>query len=141
MSSVTCVRRHYADDQSIGIGTGYIRNAGQRGGGMIFKLAQEKLSAGEFARINEKVSGIDDMLSAAPATESGGLMGGVGRLMSAVGGGAGNLGALAGLADGFEKLGMDGGMIGRFVPIVLDAVRNQGGDAVGSLLQGVPSHD
>jgi hypothetical protein len=109
------------------------------GAGMLFKLAQDKLSGGEFAQISGKVSGVDDMLSAAPAAAGGGLMGAVGGLMSSVGGGSSNLGALAGLAGGFDKLGMDSGMIGKFVPVVLDFVRNQGGDAVGNLLKGVLS--
>lgn len=109
------------------------------GAGMLFKLAQDKLSGGEFAQISDKVSGIDDMLSAAPADAGGGLMGAVGGLMSSLGGGSGNLGALASLAGGFDKLGMDSGMIGRFVPVVLDVVRDQGGDAVGNLLKGVLS--
>ena len=66
-------------------------------------------------------------------------MGAMGGLMSSVGGGVGDLGALANLAGGFDKLGMDSGMIGRFVPVVLDFARNQGGDTVGNLLKGVLS--
>jgi hypothetical protein len=109
------------------------------GAGMLFKLAQDKLSGGEFAEITDKVSGVDDMLSAAPAAAGGGLMGAVGGLMSKMGGGAGDLGALANLAGGFDKLGMDSDMIGKFVPVVLDFARNQGGDTVGNLLKGVLS--
>ena len=111
------------------------------GAGMLFKLAQDKLSGGEFAEITDNVSGVDDMLSAAPTAAGGGLMGAVGGLMSSVGGGAGNLGAHANLAGGFDKLGMNSGMIGEFVPVVLDFVRNQGGDTVGNLLKGVLSSD
>jgi len=51
------------------------------GAGMLFKLAQDKLSGGEFAEITDKVSGLDDMLSAAPAAAGGGLMGAVGGLI------------------------------------------------------------
>jgi hypothetical protein len=36
---------------------------------MLFKPAQDKLSGGEYAQITDKASGIDDMLSAAPAAE------------------------------------------------------------------------
>ena len=109
------------------------------GAGMLFKLAQDKLSSGDFAEITDKVSGVDDMLSAAPAAAGDGLMGAVGGLMSSAGGGAGNLGVLTNLAGGFDKLGMDSGMIGRFVPVVLDFVRNQGGDTVGNLMKDVLS--
>lgn len=109
------------------------------GAGMLFKLAQDRLSGGEFAQITDTVSGVDDMISAAPDAAGGGVMGAVGGLMASMGGGSSQLGALASLAGGFDKLGMDSGMIGRFVPVVLDFVRNQGGDTVGDLLKGVLS--
>jgi len=109
------------------------------GAGMLFQLAKDKLGGGEFAQIADKVSGVDDILSAAPAASGGGLMGAIGGMMSSLGGGSGSLGALASLAGGFDKLGMDSGMIGKFVPVVLDFVREQGGDGVGNLLQGVLS--
>jgi hypothetical protein len=109
------------------------------GAGMLFKLAQDKLSGDEFAQIADKVSGLDDMISAAPDAAGGGLMGAVGGLMSKMGGGSSGLGALASLAGGFDKLGLDGDMIGKFVPVVLEFVRNQGGNSVANLLQGVLS--
>ncbi len=109
------------------------------GAGMLFKLAQDKLGGDEFARIADKVSGLDDMVAAAPDAGGGGLMGAVGGLMSGLGGEGNNLGALASLAGGFDKLGLDSGMVGKFVPVVLDFVRNQGGDSVGDLLKGVLS--
>ena len=59
--------------------------------------------------------------------------------MSSAGGWAGNLGVLTNLTGGFDKLGMDSGMIGRFVPVVLDFVRNQNGDTVGNLMKDVLS--
>jgi hypothetical protein len=111
------------------------------GAGMLFKLAQDKLSGSEFAQIADNVSGVDDMIAAAPAAGGGGLMGAVGGVMSSFGGGSGGLGALASLADGFDKLGLDSGMIGKFVPIVLDFVRNQGGDSAAHLLKRVASPD
>jgi hypothetical protein len=109
------------------------------GAGMLFKLAQDKLSGDEFAQIADKVSGLDDMVSAAPNAAGGGLMGVFGSLMSKMGGGSSDLGALASLAGGFDKLGLDSGMVGKFVPVVVDFVRNQGGDSVGNLLKGVLS--
>lgn len=111
------------------------------GAGLLLKLAQDKLGGGEFAQIAENVSGIEDMLTAAPDEGGGGLMGAVGGLMSSFGGGVGNLGALASLAGGFDKLGLDSGMIGKFVPILLDFVRDRGGDGVADLLGKVLSGD
>ncbi len=111
------------------------------GAGLLLKLAQDALGGGEFAQIAENVSGIDDILAAAPSEGSGGLMGVIGGLMSSFGGGSGNLGALASLAGGFDKLGLDSGMIGKFVPILLDFVRDRGGDGVAGLLGKVLSGD
>lgn len=111
------------------------------GAGLLLKLAQDKLGGGEFAQIAENVAGTEDMLAAAPGEGGGGLMGAVGGLMSSFGGGAGNLGALASLAGGFDKLGLDSGMIGKFVPILLDFVRERGGDGVADLLGKVLSGD
>jgi len=109
------------------------------GAGVLFKLAKDKLSGDDFAAIADKVSGLDDMVSAAPDDAGGGLMGAVGGLMSKMGGGSNDIGALAGLAGGFDKLGMDSGMVGKFVPVVLDFVRSQGGDSIGDMLKGVLS--
>ena len=107
------------------------------GAGLLFKLAQDKLGGGDFAQVTESVSGIDDMIAAAPGTESGGVMGAIGGLMSAVGGDAGKLAGLASLGGGFEKLGLDTGMISKFVPLVLDFVRNRGGEGVSQILKRV----
>lgn len=95
--------------------------------GMLFKLTEVQLNSGESAQITDNVSGIDDTLSAAPAAAGGGLI-------SSVDGGSGNRSALAYLACGFDRLGMDSSMTGKFVPVVLDVVRNPGGDGVGNLL-------
>jgi len=104
------------------------------GAGLLLKLAQDKLGGGDFAPIMENVPGIEDMLSAAPDEGGGDLMGAIGGLMSSFGGGADNLGALASLAGGFGKLGLDAGMVAKFVPILLDFVRDRGGNDVAGLL-------
>jgi len=78
---------------------------------------------------------MEDLLGAAP--ESGGLAGMVGGLASKIGGGAGKLGSLASLAGGFKGLGLDSGMVGKFIPIILSFVRSKGGDSIKNLLAGV----
>jgi hypothetical protein len=49
------------------------------------------------------------------------------------GGGSG----LAGLAGGFSKLGLDSGMIGKFLPIILSFVQSKGGGGVKTILEKV----
>ncbi|MGB0910633.1 MAG: DUF2780 domain-containing protein [Nitrospirales bacterium] len=114
------------------------------GAGMLFNMAKEQLGAGDFQQIADKVPGIGDLMSAAPATDAGGdsgggVMGMLGGIASSLGGDAGGLGSLAALAGGFSKLGLDTDMIGKFVPTVLEYVQSQGGDGIKSLLEKVIS--
>jgi hypothetical protein len=105
------------------------------GAGAIFSLAKEKLGDGDFSKVAEAIPGMDDLLGAAPA--SGGLAGMVGGLASKLGGGAEKLAGLASLAGGFKALGLDSGMAGKFIPIILSFVQSKGGDSIKSLLAGV----
>jgi hypothetical protein len=99
----------------------------QGGAGLLFKLAKEKLSGGDFGKVSAAVPGIDKLIGAAP---SAGVLGGLGKMFGGVGG-------LASLAGGFSKLGLDAGMIGKFVPIILSFVQSKGGDAVKGILEKV----
>jgi hypothetical protein len=114
---------------------GVSEQAAKGGAGLIFKLAQDKLPAGDFSKVAGVVPGMSDLVKAAPA--SGGPLGGLGKLTSAIPGGAGKLGNLASLAGGFSKLGMDTGMIGKFVPIILSFVGSKGGTPIHSILEKV----
>ena len=86
------------------------------GAGAIFQRAKEILGDEHFSMVADVVPGMDALLNAAP--ESSGL-GAIGGLSSALGGGAEKLGGLASLAGGFEGLGLDSGMVGKFIPIIL----------------------
>ena len=106
------------------------------GAGLIFNLAKEKLSEGDFSSLAGAVPGIGDLISAAPQS-GGGLSGALGGLTSGLGGGLGKLAALASLAGGFKDLGLDSEMIGKFVPVILSFVQSKGGDSVKKLLENV----
>jgi hypothetical protein len=99
----------------------------QGGAGLLFKLAQGKLGSADFSKVSAAVPEIDKLISAAPAS-GGGMLGALGKML---GGGGG----LAGLAGGFSKLGLDKGMIGKFVPIILSFVQSKGGDGAKGLLE------
>lgn len=103
------------------------------GAGLLFRMAKEKLG-GDFGKVSAVVPGMNDLLAAAP--EGGGLGGSLGGLTKGLGGGAGQLGGLAGLAAGFSKLGLDSGMAGKFIPVLLSFVQSRGGDSVKDLLAG-----
>lgn len=114
------------------------------GAGLLFNLAKDKLEAGDFQQLADKIPGISDLLGAAPAPSTaasagGGMMGALGGIASSLGAGGlgdkmGGLGDLANLASGFSQLGLSSDMVGKFVPIVLSFVQNQGGDGIKDLL-------
>jgi hypothetical protein len=98
------------------------------GAGLLLGVARDRLSAGQFSELTRALPGLDSLLGAAPQG-GGGLMGMLGK---AVGGQAGDLATLAG---GFSKLGMDTGMIQKFIPVIMSWVQQQGGAGAMALLQ------
>ncbi len=105
------------------------------GAGLLFKMAKEKLGDGDFSKIADAVPDVSNLLSKAPEESSGGLMGAIGGIASALG--ADKLGDLASLASGFSKLNLDENMIGNFIPIILNFVKDKAGDEVMGLLSKV----
>jgi len=102
------------------------------GAGLIFKLAQEKLG-GEFSKVAAAVPGAEKLISAAPEAGGGAKL--VGGLLGAFGGDkAKGLSDLAGLAGGFAQLKLDGGMVAKFIPIILEFAKGKGGEEVQGLL-------
>lgn len=101
----------------------------QSGAGILFKAAQEKLGAGEFQQMLGAVPGVADLLTQAPSTGGGGLLGG---LASAFGG---NAALLAKVVSGFSNLGLSVDTAKRFVPIVLDHLRKHVGPETASRIE------
>lgn len=119
-------------------------NEGQAkgGAGLIFKVAKEKLDSGEFHRLAAAIPNMTDLMSSAPDPgEEGGLMGSIGSAASTFAGLGGkkmeSLSTLSQLAGGFSQLGLSADMVGKFIPIVLAFVQNQGGDPAKGLLEKV----
>jgi hypothetical protein len=112
---------------------GVTKKQAQGGSGAIFNLAKKKLGAEDFSKVLEALPGVESLMGAAP--QSGGLTGKLGDVTSAVGSDAGAVGGIASLGESFSKLGMDPGMVEKFIPIVLDFAESQGGALVKSLLQ------
>ena len=105
------------------------------GAGLILKLAQDKLGGGEFAKVASAIPGSDVLLGSAPS-ESGGMMGALGGMAAGMMGGnqGANIGSLMSLAGGFSKLGMDGNMVTKFLPVILNFVQQKGGADVAGIL-------
>ena len=101
------------------------------GAAVLFKAAKEKLGGEEFNKLLGGVPGLGDLLKKAPATGGGGLGGMLGSLAGAMGG---NAGLIATIVGGFGKLGLNTDDAKRFVPVILDFLRQKvGPDVVAKL--------
>lgn len=122
----------------IGILTGQLGINQQQalgGAGSIFQVAQQRMQPADFSRLSAAVPGMDRYLAAVPQAAGNGsnnLWNAAGNMM---GGPSGNLGSLVALAGTFQSLGMNADMVGRFVPVMLQYVEQQGGQSTMSLLQ------
>jgi len=101
------------------------------GAGLIFDLVKSQLSGDEFSQVASAVPEVNEMV---PAKAKSGIGGTIGKLASSLTGGNSGLGSLASLAGGFTDLGLDSGMVGKFVPIVLSFLQSKGGDTVKDLV-------
>ncbi len=105
----------------------------QGGAGALFQAAKSRMTAEAFDTVAKSVPDIDQLLAAAPqSSASSGLAGGLSAL---AGDKAGSLGSLASLASSFQQLGLSSDMVSKFVPVVVDYVKQSGGDAAASLLR------
>ena len=109
---------------------GVTKGQAEGGAGSIFQLAKQNLSVEDFSSIAKAVPGIDKMMGAAPKLE-GSSLGGISSMM-----GSNKLGGMAGLTSSFEKLGLSGDMVNKFMPIILDYVNKKGGEHAMNLLKG-----
>jgi len=104
------------------------------GAGALFNLAKNSLGKKDFGKVSDAVPGIDKMMKAAPKVAE---LGGVGDMVSSLGGSSGKLLGAASLVPQFSKLGMGKGMIKKFIPPILSFAKSKGGDTVMNLLKGV----
>jgi hypothetical protein len=111
---------------------GVTKGQAEGGAGSIFQLAKQNLSVEDFSSIAKAVPGIDKMIGAAPKLEgSSSSIGGISSMM-----GRNKIGGMASLTSSFENLGLSSEMVNKFMPIILDYVKNKGGEHAMNLLKG-----
>ena len=117
-------------------GLGISEKQASGGAGSLMKYAKGNLSGDDFSKVSDSIPDMSSILSAAPAMakSAGGGLGGLGDMASALGGDS--VAGLAGLASSFTGLGMDAGMIQKFIPMILEYVKGSGGSDVMGLLAG-----
>ena len=107
------------------------------GAGLLLGLAQGKLSAEQNSELTAAIPELDQLLASAPQLQNNQTSSLLGAASSLLGGSDNELGQLAQLVPGFESLGLSPDMVQQFVPVVLDVVNQQGGNALMSALQSV----
>ena len=104
------------------------------GAGAIFQAAQGNMKPQAFTTLSQSIPGMNNMLNAAPVIPDSisNMAGGVSSMM----GGTGNaLGNTASLATSFQQLNLSPDMVGQFIPIITDYVRNSSGQVTADLLR------
>lgn len=99
------------------------------GAGAIFQAAQGSMNPQAFTTLSKSIPGMDSMLSAAPS------MSGASGLSSLMGSSGNTVGSVAGLAASFQQLNLSPDMVGRFIPVVTDYVKQSSGQATANLFQ------
>jgi len=106
----------------------------QGGSGALFEAAKNNMSDSDFGQLSQAVPGMDGMLAAAPKSESDSA---TGSLLSGIASASGNskLTDATSLVNAFQQLDLSGDMVGKFTPVIVDYVKKNGSEHLGTLLQ------
>jgi hypothetical protein len=112
------------------------------GTGAMLSLAKNQLSGSDYSQLTQSVPGVDKLVGSnglSNLSALGSLLGkqSTGTASSAVQDAVGNVQNTTDLNAAFSALGMDGGMVSQFAPILLQYLGQQG--ASGSLLSSLGS--
>ncbi len=116
--------------QSLGV----TESQAKGGAGTIFDYVKQKVSAEDFAKVTSALPGVDSLLEFAPKTSD--LSRQIGGLTPALGGKSNLTGGMAGLTESFAKLGLDAGMVDKYVKTILDFGQSEAGSTVTNIIKG-----
>ena len=91
------------------------------------------MSADDFAQVAKAFPGVDSLVGSAP--KSGELSAQIGGLSPALGAKSDLTGGMATVAERFGKLGLDGGMVEKYVKIILDFAQSEAGSTVTDIIK------
>jgi hypothetical protein len=112
---------------------GVTQDQARIGTGLIMRVAKENLGAGEFEKIGDCVPNVENLIELAP--EVSGTEKALSALSKPTTTGSSGVTNLAALTNGFSKIGLDSGMVQKFVPIVLSFVQAKGGNSTRDILE------
>lgn len=100
-------------------------------------VAKDQLGGDDFSTVTSAVPELGSILGGDAAGSDSGtsdLLGAASSMLGDSGGVGGQVVSALGLADTFDKLGLDPAMVSQFIPIILDFAKSKGGDSVSDLL-------
>ena len=115
--------------QSLGV----TESLAKGGAGVIFDYVKQKVSAEDFAQVAKALPGVDSLVDLAPKASD--LSGQIGGLSPALGGKSDLTGGMAGVVQRFGKLGLDAGMVDKYVKMILDFAQSEAGTAVTNIIK------
>ena len=115
-------------------GLGVTDSQAKGGAGVIFDYVKQKVSAEDYAQVAKALPGVDSLVDSAPKASD--LSGQIGGLSPALGGKSDLTGGMAGVAERFGKLGLDAGMVDKYVKTILDFTQSEAGSTVTNIIKG-----
>ena len=115
-------------------GLGVTESQAKGGAGVIFDYVKQKVSAEDFAEVAKALPGVDSLVDLAPKESD--LSGQIGGLSPTLGGKSDLAGGMTGVAERFGKLGLDAGMVDKYVKIILDFTQSEAGSTVTNIIKG-----
>ena len=100
----------------------------KQGVGLLFQFIKENLGAENFAKIAPLVPGLKEMLEAGNLSD-----GGAWREVSPAKESGLVLNVFESLEEGCLRLGLDCGMVSKFIPFTVSYLRRKGGDEINNL--------
>ena len=104
------------------------------GAGALFRAAKANMKSDDFSELAAKVPEASSLIDKAPVVEDKkkGMLAGAASLMGDTGE---KINAATEIVESFKQLGLDGDMVEKFTPVVLDYVKEKAGEASMKLLQ------
>ena len=103
------------------------------GAGAIFDFVKQKVSTEDFAKVRKALPGVDSLIGLAPKASD--LSAQIGGFSPVLGGPSDLAGGMAGITERFADLGLDAGMVDRYVKIILDFAQSEAGAAVTNIIR------
>lgn len=116
--------------QSLGV----TESQAKGGAGVIFDYVKQKVSTEEFAQVAKALPGANSLIDLAPKASE--LSGQIGGFSPALGAKSDLTGEMAGVVERFVKLGLDAGMVDKYVKTILDFTQSEAGSTVTNIIKG-----